>query len=87
MAKKVKLISSEITKMMKDPAFAKNLEEIADDILAQNNMKNSHYETEISQARKDRAVVNIKDVSKDPNAFANQARTGELNKLAGRKLT
>jgi hypothetical protein len=81
MNNKVKILSQGVVELLKDPAFAAGLEDIAKEALRKNGLNSPDYETEISYTRKDRAQINIKNVS--PNAFKMEAETGNLNRLAG----
>lgn len=85
MAKKVKLDYKGVAKMLNDPAFMDNLQEIGEDVLNANGLTDrTRWDAQKWYERKDRPVVNLRDTKE--GALGSEAKNGYLNKLAGRKI-
>lgn len=85
MAKKVKLDYKGVSKMLNDPKFAENLQEIGEDVLSSNGLTDrTRWDAQLWYERKDRVIVNLRDTSE--GAMQSESENGYLNKLAGRKI-
>lgn len=85
MANKIKLDYKGVSKMLNEPQFVDNLQQIGEDLLNANGLTDrTRWDAQKWYERKDRPVINLRD--KSDKALGSEAKHGYLNKLAGRKI-